>query len=94
MKKINETINLKELEKYGYEKYNAYYVKYTNDTYRGAKIAICINLFTRYIEKHYCWTYMFGPVLHTIITRNNKPVNVDKKYIQDLIQAGYVEEVA
>jgi hypothetical protein len=24
--------------------------------------------------------------------RNNKPVKVNKKYIQDLIQAGYIEE--
>lgn len=92
MEKIKETIDLKELEKYGYEKKNAMYVKYTNDTYYGSPIAITINAYTRIIEKRYCWTYMFGPILHSSIMRNNKPVKVNKKYIQDLIQAGYIEE--
>lgn len=91
MEKIKETIDLKELEKYGYEKENAMYVKYTNDTYYGSPIAITINAYTRIIEKCYCWTYMFGPILHSNIMRNDKPVKVDK-YIKDLIQAGYIEE--
>ena len=35
MKKIKENIDLKELEKYGYEKENGMYVKHTNDTVFG-----------------------------------------------------------
>lgn len=91
--RIKNEVDLKELETYGYEKVNSRYVKYTNDTYRGKQIAICINIFSKIIEKCYCWTYMFAPIFHTTIMRNNKPVNVNNKYIQVLIQDGLVEKV-
>ena len=93
MLKIKDNVDLKELEKYGYEKLHSSYVKYTKDTYRGYCIAITINIFSRIIAKCYCWTYMFAPIFHTEIMRNGKPVNVNKNYIQDLIQADLVEEV-
>lgn len=91
MKKIKEDIDLKKLEKYGYEK-NIYYVKYTNDTYYGYPITITIDSCTRIINKCYCWTYEGGPIIKQPIVRNGKRVKPDK-YIEDLIKAGYVEEI-
>lgn len=92
MKKIKENVDLKELEKYGYEK-NIYYVKYTNDTYYGYPITITIDSCTRIINKCYCWTRRGGsPIFHSTILRNDKAVKPDK-YIKDLIKAGYVEEI-
>lgn len=92
--KVKYGINFKELEKYGYEKDNGKYVKYTSDTYRGAKVAIVIGYYSNaLIAKCYCWAYAFSPIMHSVIMRKGKPVSVDKKYIQDLIQAGLVEEI-
>lgn len=92
MKKIKEDINLKELEKYGYEEENGMYVKYTNDTYHGHLIIIVIVSCTRIIHKCYCWTYEGGSIIKQPIVRNRKRVKPDK-YIEDLIKAGYVEEI-
>lgn len=78
MKKIKENIDLKELEKYGYKEENGVYVKHTNDTYYGYQLNISIEPYTRIIEKCFCW--------------NCFSFNVDK-YIQDLIKAGYVDEI-
>lgn len=78
MKKIKEDIDLKELEKYGYEEENGVYVKHTNDTYYGYQVNISIEPYTRIIEKCFYWTFF--------------SFNVEK-YIQDLIKAGYVEEL-
>lgn len=90
IKKIKEDIDLKELEKYGYEE-DIYYIKHTNDTYYGYPIAITINSLTRFIRKSFCWTYK-GTIVKIPIVRNNKDVKPDK-YIEDLIKAGYVEEI-
>ena len=91
--KVKNGIDLKEFEKFGYEQQNGLYVKYTNDTYRGAKVAIVIFRYsTTVITKCYCWSYMFSPILYSMIMRKDKPVSVEK-YIKDLIQAGLVEEV-
>lgn len=92
MKKIKENIDLKELEKYGYEEENGMYVKYTNDTYHGHPIIIVIVSCTRIIHKCYCWTYEGGSIIKQPIVRNRKRVKPDK-YIEDLIKAGYVEEI-
>lgn len=78
MKKIKEDIDLKELEKYGYEEENGVYVKHTNDTYYGYQVNISIEPYTRIIEKCFYWTCF--------------SFNVEK-YIQDLIKADYVEEI-
>lgn len=92
IKKIKEDIDLKELEKYGYEEENGTYVKYTNDTYYDDPIVISVSMFTRIIKKCYAWTYMMGPIIEQPIIRNGKPSKPDK-YIKDLIKAGYVEEI-
>lgn len=92
MKKIKENIDLKELEKYGYEEENGMYVKHTNDTYHGHPIIIVIVSCTRIIHKCYCWTYEGGSIIKQPIVRNRKRVKPDK-YIKDLIKAGYVEEI-
>lgn len=92
IKKIKEDIDLKELEKYGYEEENSRYVKYTNDTYYDNPITITVNKFTRIIEKCYAWKCMLGPIYHSPIVKNDKQVKPDK-YIKDLIKAGYVEEI-
>ena len=91
-KYIKENIDLKELEKYGYEEENGMYVKYTNDTYYGHPIIIVIVSCTRIIRKCYCWTYEGGLIIKQPIVRNGKRVKPDK-YIEDLIKAGYVEEI-
>lgn len=78
MKKIKEDIDLKELEKYGYEKENGMYVKHTNDTDYGYQVNISIDPYTRIIEKCFCLACF--------------SFNVEK-YIQDLIKADYVEEI-
>lgn len=78
IKKIKEDIDLKELEKYGYEEENGTYVKHTNDTDYGYQVNISIDPYTRIIEKCFCWTCF--------------SFNVEK-YIQDLIKADYVEEI-
>ena len=92
IKKIKEDIDLKELEKYGFEKENIYYVKYTNDTYYDNPIVITIDSCTRVINKCYCWTRRVSPIFNSTILRNNEPTKPDK-YIKDLIKAGYVEEI-
>lgn len=92
MKKIKKNIDLKELEKYGFEEENSRYVKYTNDTYYDNPITITVNRFTRIIEKCYAWKRMLGPIYHSSIVKNDKQVKPDK-YIEDLIKAGYVEEI-
>ena len=93
IKKIKEDIDLKELEKYGYKKEDGIiYSKYTSDTYYGYPITIDINSLTRIIRKCFCWTYTNGSIIKIPIVRNNKDVKPDK-YIQDLIKAGYVEEI-
>ena len=92
IKKIKEDIDLKELEKYGYElEDEIIYIKYTNNTYHGYPIVITINSLTRFIRKSFCWTYK-GTIVKIPIVRNNKDVKPDK-YIKDLIKAGYVEEI-
>lgn len=92
IKKIKEDIDLKELEKYGYElEDEIIYIKYTNNTYYGCPIAITINSLTRFIRKSFCWNYK-GSIVKIPIVRNNKDVKPDK-YIKDLIKAGYVEEL-
>lgn len=78
MKKIKDNIDLKELEKYSYEKENGVYVKHTNDIDYGYQVNISIDPYTRIIEKCFCWTCF--------------SFNVEK-YIQDLIKADYVEEI-
>ena len=90
MKKIKENIDLKKLEKYGYEK-DIYYIKHTKDTYYGHPIIMVIDSCTRIIYKCYCWTYEGGPIIKQPIVRNGKRVKPDK-YIEDLIKAGYVED--
>lgn len=92
MKKIKDNIDLKKLEKYGYElEDEIIYIKYTNNTYYGYPIVITINSLTRFIRKSFCWTYK-GTIVKIPIVRNNKDVKPDK-YIKDLIRAGYVEEI-
>lgn len=93
IKKIKEDIDLKELEKYGYELEDGIiYIKYTNNTYHGYPIVITINSLTRFIRKSFCWTCTEGSIIEIPIVRNNKDVKPDK-YIKDLIKAGYVEEI-
>lgn len=96
MEKIKKNIDLKELEKYGYEKESGMYVKHTNDTVFGGHVVVTINAYTKIIDVCYCWTCFskksyFSHPLYSTIMINGEPVEPEK-YIIDLIKAGYVED--
>lgn len=92
IKKIKEDIDLKELEKYGYEKENGMYVKHTNDTVFGGPVVVTINAHTKIIDICYCWVCFSKNPMYSTIMINGEPVEPEK-YIIDLIKAGYVEEI-
>lgn len=96
MEKIKENIDLKELEKYGYKKEDGMYVKHTNHKLFGGDIVVTINIYTRIIDVCYYWDCFLKPrissPIYSTITINGEPVELEK-YIQDLIKAGYVEEI-
>ena len=91
---IKEDVNMEILTKYGYEKIGSQYVKeIKGEHYYNHPVAITIDddeFKCRTIRKCYMWTYMFGPVLHQPIIKNDRYVNVNRDYIRDLIDAKIV----
>ena len=77
MLKIKDNVNLKELEKFGYEDLGSCYYKDTQPTVIGSPWVVRVDKKTKEVKYWNCV---------------NGRVGIASKVIQDLIQAGLVKE--